>query len=109
MIDAQVGFHWPWSATPAAASVLKYKVGTPHWCALQCERALADIAFGDVAPMLFPASMTCPAMGLWCKSGLTSAPGHGWPRDWGKEGGNEQKVSSRSYSTDRKLLSTKYL
>lgn len=66
LADAQVAFHWPWSATPAAAPVLKYNAGKPCWCALQHERAPANTTFGagDVAQMQFPAS------------GLASAPGH---------------------------------
>lgn len=82
MADAQAALHWPWSAAPAAASTLKQNVGKPQWCALQHEKALANITFGagDVAQMQFPAS------------GLASVPGDRAAQRLGGGGRKEAEV-----------------
>lgn len=73
----------------AAASVLKYDAGKLCWCALQCERALADTGFGAqrVAQLQFPASAICPAA-----QGLQVLPARRNPKAGGEEGGNKQRV-----------------
>lgn len=78
----------PGAATPLAAAEV-CDSGKPCWCALQCERALADISFGaqGVAQLQFPASAICPAA-----QGLQVLPARRNSKAGGEDGGNKQRV-----------------